>query len=438
MTRRLALLMLAVLFIAFAAYGSFVPLRLRPVTLAEAVQRFVTTPLVPPWHASGSDFLTNVLLFVPIGFFLLGALANRSRRAAAALALPVVGAGIALSVVIEFGQIFVQGRTPSWNDVVAESLGGFIGTMAWLAVGSSVAEWVAELFRTESESDRIYRILGAYVGVWVILGLLPFDFTVRPEELAEKFRAGRIVLEPFPAGSTLRDAGGTLLMAIPVGAFGVVAARTWRLAQPAVTGLGLALAVIVAIEVAQMFSFTRTADVTDLLMNAAGVGVGVPLAARGAVALPTVLRGGPGVRLWPLAALLVWCVTLVIRHWTPFDFVTDTSFIKSRIPGMLRVPFYNYYWGFAPYVLMDATTKLLMAVPVGAFLQLLFQPRAPLLRWVMAFGIVALSGALFLALELGQLMLPSRVADQTDVYVGTLGAAIGVALIWLVNRQRRT
>ena len=77
------------LFVAFAAYGSFVPLRFREVSLAEAVQRFVTTPLVPLWRASRSDFITNVLLFVPIGFLLLGALAEGSRRAAVALALPV-------------------------------------------------------------------------------------------------------------------------------------------------------------------------------------------------------------------------------------------------------------------------------------------------------------------------------------------------------------
>ena len=131
-------------------------------------------------------------------------------------------AGVAVSVAIEFAQIFVHGRTPSWNDVVAESLGGGIGAVVWLAVGSAVVEWMAELFRSESEADRVYRILGAYVGVWTILALLPFDFTVRLEELGEKFRAGRIVFEPFPTGWTLRDAGGTLLMAIPLGAFGVV------------------------------------------------------------------------------------------------------------------------------------------------------------------------------------------------------------------------
>ena len=93
---------------------------------------------------------------------------------------------------------------------------------------------------------------------------------------------------------------------------------------------------------------------------------------------------------------------------------------------MLRVPFYSYYWGFAPYVLMDATTKLLMAVPVGALLQLIWQPQSRIGRWLLGVAIVALASGVFLALELGQLLLPSRVPDQTDVYIGTLGAAMGV------------
>lgn len=435
MTRRLVLLSLATLFIAFAAYGSFVPLRFRAVALAEAVQRFVATPLIPLGHASKSDFITNVLLFVPIGFFLLGTLADRSRQAAVLLAAPVALAGVAISVAIEFGQIFVHGRTPSWNDVVAESLGGGIGALAWLAVGSAAVEWLAELFRSESKGDRVYRILGAYVGVWAIVGLLPFDFTVRLEELGEKFRAGRIVFDPFLSGWTLRDAGGTLLMAVPLGMFGVVLGRTRGMDRPVFLGVAVGLAAAVAMEAAQALSYSRTADTTDLLMNAAGVVCGAALAARWLGGGLRALHTGAD-RLWPVAALAVWCVTLVIRHWSPFDFVSDPAFIKGRIPGMFGVPFHSYYWGFAPYVLIDATTKLLMAVPVGALLQLTWQPRTRVWRWVVGTGIVALSGSVFLALELGQLLLPSRVPDQTDVYIGTLGALIGVLLVGVVNRRR--
>jgi len=435
-TRRVGLLLLAVLFVGFAVYGSLVPLRFREVSYAEAVERFANTPLVPLPQASKSDFLTNVLLFVPIGFLLLGAVAGHSRHAAILLTLPVVLVGAALSVAIEFGQIFVVGRTPSWNDVVAESLGGTLGALLWVMAGSAVVAWIAGVFRSEFERDRVYRILGLYVGAWAILALLPLDFTVRLEELGEKLRAGRIVFAPFPRGWTLRDVGGTLLLAIPVGAFGVALSRRRQVPRPELAGLGVGLALAVATETAQAFSYSRTADSTDLLMNAAGVALGVALAARWSEHVTSASHAGGRLKVWPLVLFVVWCGALAIRHWSPFDFTTDTSMIRSRIPAMFAVPFHSYYRGFAPYVLVDVTTKLLMAVPVGALLQLLFLPRSNAWRWVMGAVIVALSGLIFLALEFGQLLLPSRVPDQTDVYIGTLGATIGVGLVWLVAHRR--
>src|SRR6185295_3573198 len=35
---------------------------------------------------------------------------------------------------------------------------------------------------------------------WLVLGLLPFDITIRPAELAQKFRAGRIHVTPLYGG----------------------------------------------------------------------------------------------------------------------------------------------------------------------------------------------------------------------------------------------
>ena len=144
-SRRLVLFALASVFVAFAAYGSFVPLRWNAVPLDVAVARFSDTPFIPLGEASKSDFLTNVLLFVPIGFFLLGVVANRSRVLAAVWFLPIVALCLALSVAIEFGQIFVSGRTPSWNDVFAETLGGALGALAWGALAPAVVEWLAVL-----------------------------------------------------------------------------------------------------------------------------------------------------------------------------------------------------------------------------------------------------------------------------------------------------
>ena len=56
----------AVVFAAFAAYGSWVPLELQPVSFKEAVETFSRTRFVPLYRASRTDLVTNVLLALPI------------------------------------------------------------------------------------------------------------------------------------------------------------------------------------------------------------------------------------------------------------------------------------------------------------------------------------------------------------------------------------
>jgi len=43
--------------------------------------------------------------------------------------------------------------------------------------------------------------------------------------------------------------------------------------------------------------------------------------------------------------------------------------------------------------------------------------------------------ALFLGIELGQLLLPTRVPDQTDVYIATAGAVAGIIVIRLITKR---
>lgn len=429
MTRRAALALGAVLVVAFAAYGSFVPLRLEPVPLDEAVRRFAATPFIPLHRASKSDFITNVLLFVPIGFFVLGAIANRSRRAAFTWLTPAVLLCALVSIAIEFGQIFVRGRTPSWNDVLAETLGAAIGAGLWVAGGSVAVDWLAPLRRSASAEDRLFRLLGAYTFVWLVLALLPFDFTIRPQELAEKFRAGRILLQPLGPHASLEDSLTTFVMAVPVGIGALLGAR--QAGAGRALGFAGGLVLVLFVEAAQAISVTRTADVTDFFLNAAGVGAGVAVASR------VLDRSGSGLpqrfRLWPFAALAVWCALLAARHWSPFDFIADGAFIQRRLPGMLQVPFHNYYWAFAPDALIEATTKVLMGVPVGALLQWVWAPERRLLRVVHVVGIAVSSLLLFTAIELGQLMLPSRYPDQTDIYLGAGGALIGAWIVRLIS-----
>ncbi len=75
-----------------------------------------------------------------------------------------------------------------------------------------------------------------------------------------------------------------------------------------------------------------------------------------------------------MLVLLLWLVLIVARHWTPFDFRADGDFIRSRMPMFLQVPFSGYYWGNPLNAFGELTTKVLLGVPVGALLQMIYSP----------------------------------------------------------------
>jgi len=428
-TRRGPLLVLAVLFAGFAVYGSLVPLRLRSIPVSDAVATFKSTPLVPFALASRTDLLTNVLLFLPIGFFLLGAVAPRGRGLAALVALPVVAASSALSIAIEFGQVFVAGRTSSWNDVVADSIGACAGAGVWLLAGHRLVSWFAPVLESAAPSDRVFRLLAAYTVAWLLMGVVPFDYTVRPQEIAEKFREGRVVLQPFGPGTSIADMLTTWLMAMPVGVFCALAALRVRVAASTFVALAAGLCAVAALELVQVLAASRTADVTDVIVGAMGVGVGFHLGSRG-----TSMPKAGAVRLWPLAALAAWLVIVLARHWTPFDFVADGAFMRKRLSMMLQPPFSSYYWGNPLNAFSEVVTKVLLAMPVGALLQLVWLPPTARWRTLQSVVIGLLSAGIFLVVEVGQLMLPTRIPDQTDVFIGAAGALLGVGLMRLVSR----
>ena len=98
----------------------------------------------------------------------------------------------------------------------------------------------------------------------------------------------------------------------------------------------------------------------------------------------------------------------------------------------LQVPFSGYYWGNPLNAFGELTTKLLLGVPVGALLQMIYTPGTSAGRRWQAAGILTVSFCIFLVIELGQLLLPSRYPDQTDVYIGTAGACIGMVAVRLL------
>ena len=431
----------ALLAAGFAIYGSLVPLHVRPLTFADAVREFRALHRIPFAVESKTDLLSNFALFLPIGFLATGALAAGRSRLAVAIAVPVVIAfAVVLSVGIEFAQLFVPSRTASLNDIANETAGAIAGVIVWLAVGHFVTRWMAGFTPTaNSSSDLARRVLTTYAAVWVVLGLLPLDITIRPAELAEKYRQGRVHVAPLAGGraAAAQVMFGTALLAIPIGALAALgwphARQRAAFAEGAVAGA----AAIVAMEVCQLFVFSRTASVDDVIGGVIGAAAGARIATR--MAGSSGVRAASGIRLWPLAVLVFWLGIILARHWSPFNFVVTGDMFRERAPALFAVPFRSYYWPNPFDALGEALTKILLGIPVGVLLTLFFPPPRTLAGNVLIFTVILVTGiTIFSVVEVGQVFLPSRYPDGTDILLGTLGTCCGALGTRLVLSGVRT
>lgn len=433
-TRR-AYLVLGLGFAAFAVYGSLVPFELHPISLEAAWDQFRTLlTQYPTRRISRSDFLANILLFVPVGFTLAGGLLlDRERRFALVLAaLLILPFSLVVSSVAEFLQTFTDGRVPSSTDIAAQTAGCLVGIALWGVVGTPLTRWLRDAFAAAPE-DRLSRLLVAYAAGWVFVSLAPFDITVDLGDLARRVRTGKITLVPF-AGVDVFSARGAwdalaeVLSATPLGALGLV---VWRWSRGMAFASGVLLVMLV--EGAQIFIRSHAASATDLLFGSVGV-------ALGASVIGSRLRHGeltrrPGdrsaINVAAFAAIGFWCLVLCAYHWAPYDFALDNDQIRRKLARMSLVPFAGYRSGSDLNAFSNLLTKLALSAPLGVAAAFAFASVFSH-RWIRLALALTLAGLALGAIEIGQMFLPDRVPDPTDVLVGVIGSYGGCRLAaWL-------
>jgi glycopeptide antibiotics resistance protein len=430
----------AALFAAFAVYGSLVPFQYRAMPLDEALARFEHVPYLALGIGSRADFVSNILLFIPLGFLLGGGLLvdRRGGLRFTAAAASIVSLAFALSVAIEFTQLFFPPRTVSLNDITAETVGAAIGVVLWGLFGSDLTEWVRRFSRERRRPALVVQLLTLYGAGFFVSQLMPFDITIDLGELAQKYHEGRIVLSPFgfahsSAVLAAWDYGTDLLLWIPIGALARLLWAPRDTPRRALTAMLAGTACVVLIELGQLLIFTRYSDVTDLIPGLAGVALGIAAAGALASAATTapVRAQWTTARQWPALALVAWSAGLAAYYWAPFNFVLDGDTLRQQVNGLFTtVPFRNYYYGSEFHAFTEITRKFLLALPVGALLRLLLPEAAtPAVSRMRSAAILIVAVMLFGSLEAVQMLLPGRFADLTDVLIAVAGVETGRRLV---------
>src|SRR5688500_6284874 len=334
-------------YLFFAVYGSLVPLEYQSRPLTEAWAVFGHIAGMSLSFISRTDWLVNILLFIPLAVLLAGALwPTHTVVAATLVALGVFTLCLGFSVAIEFMQVLFPQRTSSINDIVAQSIGTGLGISTWIAFGSRLSAWFIGWRSARSPLDIWKRFLYSYLFVLFGYSLLPLDLTISPVEILHKWHEGRLILLPF-SFAFAEPIEAIYALAADVAVW-MPAAFLWCLAFPGkrLRSWSAMVGAATALEFLQLFVYSRVTDVTDIFTAGVGSAVGIWIAERmgqsyeGKAAQP-LFHPSMG---WLLLAL-VWIFVLAGIFLYPFEFQTDREFLAARLQGARKVPFEVYYLG---------------------------------------------------------------------------------------------
>jgi glycopeptide antibiotics resistance protein len=444
--------LLAAACIVLAVYGSLVPLQFTPIDFSIAMKRFDDIPMLKLGVESRADWVANILLFVPIGFFVVGALSvDRSRRSTVAAAVPVVVGCFALSVAIEFTQLWFPTRTVSQNDVAAETIGGLMGCLLWIFTGQTFTNWLRTYAVGTSPMRQIDWLLQAYLLGLVVYSIMPLDVTISVTDLYGKFASGRFVVVPFTFsyGSVFAwvyQMAKDMLIFAPIGAWSATAfvgrgQSVRSLGQSVLIG-GL---IVAALELAQLFVFSRFTDTTDIVSGTVGVALGAALMRRilgGKSGTPAKEPAATANFAWLkwLGVAALYAVFLTAGYWFPFDFSADNVTVKERLARFFCVPFSSMYAGSEYQAISNLLQKTLLFVPLGALVTIAAGriPVPEAVRRIFLAGLLLVCCTVAFGIELGQVLSPRHTPDVTDVILCTAGALAGMVVTARLQRGRKS
>ena len=401
-------------------YLTLLPFHFTSLSFSSAWDAYWQLSLSGPRPSDRQQWVANVLMFLPLGFFWTGWLVQYGSSAQWRVGVAAFVAVLALVTTgtVEFVQSWIPVRAPSLLDMSANFTGGVLGILGWFLLAGRIQEWLTLLRRGGTQA--IQRLLLAYVVLFVLASLLPLDFVLSLQELKGRLESDLTGLWTASAGCNaglrcgLLSAGKLLLM-IPVGAWlALVLGRRAHLAWV------LAPVLAIGVEIGQLMTVSGMAEGLSAAIRSAGALLGV-LATQHWQALKRI----PLVRLArPLVVVATVPYLLLVAGVTlgEYGVTLDTALVAERWSAVRWLPFYHHYSVAEAKAILSVMTHLLMFAPVGlaVWLWSLGSPGGPRQQH----GWVALGLALLLAvlIESAKLFVAGARADVTNPLLAATGA----------------
>jgi VanZ family protein len=362
---------LFILAVVLIVYGTLYPFVWTPAALPDILSRFTESLQHRP---GGGDALSNVVLFLPFGFFGMQALLQRAPRIGRLLLVCLLGTG--LSFLIECTQTFIVGRDTSLFDLLLNGFGTFAGACAgWIDWNRRLVDGIKS-----HRPPSLFPVL--LVGAWLGYRLFPYVPTI-------DFQHVKDAIKPLLTG---------IVVPLDVARHFVVCLVIGRLLQSVLPPSRALLAMpvlVLGVIAAKPFLMTRVMNLSEIIGATAAVVAWFAVLAR----LP--------VRTGAIAGLLALQVSL--QGLLPFA-------LSDQPNAFSFVPFKGFEGGSMSVNLQSFLEKIFL---YGGLVWLFVQSK-------MKLGIaMAVSAALLASIELAQTHLDGRVAEITDpVLVLIMGAVL--------------
>jgi glycopeptide antibiotics resistance protein len=399
---------------AFIVYGTTIPFNFVHDwrLVADHLARLTWNPFIAAdtgGRVSIPDFVSNILLFTPFGFFGVWAL-PRPRSPGARIAL-VTALGLALSISVESLQLLTIDRTTSVSDVFANVSGALGGAAAAVLLST----FVEGFLRTVSAAGiaAVPSFFPFLVATVVLLAAKfePFDVTIEVGGVLSKVHG--FFADPLQLGvptdeilSILQHLLFTSTLVVWLGDIGIEGAQ----AVAAVVGVVVA----VGTEAAQLFIGSRMPGLWDAGIGTAGALAGIPLGV-------SFLKSKKHPRWWA-GVFLFTAAGAAMQQLSPFRLAAD-------VQSFQWIPFLNYYALTSSETVSHAAELLLAYFPLGFALALATRRRRKRFHVVLAAALLIAGPVEFL-----QQYVAGRFADVTDVALSLAGAWLGA---WTATRGWR-
>ncbi len=388
------------------------------------------------------DIATNVLLFAPLGVIAAARAATLGRHS---WRTPWLALGLAVSLMVELAQAFTD-RSPDPIDLVTNGTGYVAGFIAVIVAvrrfGFQPAALLGLAGKLDDQAVRTTAsLLFLYLCGYLVLQLVPFDFSVSLGRIHAKLLAGegeaRIIADPLyhlrQRGDGLVDVFYAMLGVVPAGALkGHLDALRGR--HSLITAMWFATALATLIELTQLFVVSRTTDIAYIVFAPIGGAAGWGLAwawerLRGMEVSEHARTRRERVYLMTMAAIS-YIFFLAVLAWAPYRFETNIRTVFEKLYYQTNwVPYRLHFEQHSLAAIRDLIEETAQFVPLGFLLSIILVVigvKQRLLGMLLTAGMCA---AIAVGLEFGQAFCVGRVVDTTDVVSAGLGGVIGALLL---------